>query len=306
MDEKVSVCLTLFNEGKGVQRVLDYLDRVSHLIDEVVIISDACEDETDTVVRKWFEGFACFDKSFIIRSKRFGRANAIRKCLSLSRNDMNVILAGDIQPLLIPDALRNLLKYFDDPNVGGVTGHPTLLNGYRTIADFLSHLMWKSHDQVGKIQTTKGTFFHLNGEFFGVRKHCLDGFEDFNSLGEDAAMGLIIKRNGFKVLWAEDVSYFMKYPSSLSDWVKIRKRCCYSRIDLWKNYGLSDYPYYELSHPEYFVNILKSTHKSVRGVFSLVLGSFLEVLIRIYYSQTFYRKRDLFNSLWEPAGDTKW
>jgi len=306
MVEKVSVCLTLYNEGKGVLRVLNYLDRVEDLIDEVIIVSDACEDDTDSIIRGWCERFACFDKSFVIRNKRFGRADAIRKCLSLSRNDLNVIMAGDIQPFLVPDALRNLISYFDDSNVGGVTGHPTLLNGYRTVADFLSHLMWKSHDRVGKIQTVRGSFFHLNGEMFAVRKKCLDGFEDYNSLAEDAAMGLIIMRNGFKVLWAEDVSYFMKYPSSLSDWVKIRRRCCYGRVDLWKNYGLQDYPYYELSHPEYFVNILKSTHRSVRGVLSLVLGSFLEVLIRIYYSQTFYRKRDLLTDLWESAEDTKW
>lgn len=304
MVEKVSVCLTLYNEGKGIQRILNYLDSQESLIDEVIIVSDACKDDTDDIVREWMRKFKCFDKSFIIRSKRYGRADAIRKCLSLSRNDLNVIFAGDIDPL--PKALRNLLHYFKSCKVGAVTGHPILLNGYRTVADFLSHLMWTSHGRVGRIQTVKGTFFHLNGEMFCIRKKGLGCFENYNSLAEDAAIGLTIFRNGFKVLWAEDVTYFMKYPSNLSDWVKIRKRCCYGRIDLWKNYSLEKYPYYELSHPEYLLNILKCTHKSVRGVLSLMLGACLESLIRIYYATTFFKKRNLLDSLWIPAKDTKW
>lgn len=302
--EKVSVILTVYNEGKGVMRVLDYLSTVRALYEEVIVVSDQCVDETDSLVTAWMDNVSGFRRVFVQRNERFGRADAIRAGLDLSGNDLNVIFAGDVQPF--PKSLGNLISYFVEEDVGGVTGHPVLLNSLRTVADYLSFLMWRSHDKVGKSQTLKGSFFHLNGEMFAVRKSAMLGFEEYDGICEDAMIGLIIKRNGFKVLWVEDVEYYMMYPSSLSDWIKVRQRCCYGRIDLWKKYGAQDYPYYELSHPEYLVNILQSCDRSVKGVCSLIVGVALELWLRLYYSQTYSRDRNLLKELWKPTEETKW
>lgn len=302
--EKVSVILTLYNEGKGIHRVLDYLSKNRSLFQEVIAVSDQCRDKTDSIVREWMNNASGFKRVFIQRTDRLGRADAIREALRVSSNDLNVIFAGDIKPFI--GSFNNLLSYFDDETVGGVTGHPILLNELRSICDYLTLLMWRSHDQVGRMQTKNGDFFHLNGEMFAIRKSALRGFKNYMGIAEDAAIGLIIKRNGYKVLWVEDVKYYMRYPSSVSGWIQVRKRCCFGRIDLWKKYDAQDYAYYELSHPEYLINILKCCEKSIKGILSLIFGSALEVLIRLYYAQTYYRKRELFDELWIPAEETKW
>lgn len=303
--EKVSVCLTLYNEGRGIQRVLDYLDINEKIISDVVIVSDACKDGTDQIVQTWMQNTqSTFRVCFIKRAFRHGRANAVRKCLEHTTKDLNVFIAGDILPL--PNALSNIIHYFRDSSVGGVTGHPILLNGLTTLSDHLSHLMWTSHDKVGKIQTRKGKFFHLNGEVFAIRKHCLGGFKRYDGIAEDAMMGALIRLNGYKVLWAENVLYYMQYPSKLSEWVKVRKRCCFGRIDLWHRCQIQDYPFYEISHPEYLLNVIKSTHKSVKGFFALAFGAFLELTLRLYYKQTYHVGRDLLTELWEPVEGTKW
>jgi len=301
--EKVSVCITLFNEGKGILRVLKYLDSEAALIDQVIIVSDACADDTDQIVLNWLEHSSLY-VVFIQRLKRCGRASAIRACLKESGNDLNVFFAGDISP--IGSSFSHLLNYFRDPKVGAVTGHPVLINEKRTLADYLSFLIWSSHDAIGKKQTEKGLFFHLNGEMFALRKHCLDGLFSYNGLAEDAMMGSMIRRKGFSVYWAEDVTYLMKYPSDLMEYLKVRKRCCYGRIDLWKLCDLQEYPFYEVSHPEYLINVLRSCDKSVKGVLALLFGSSTEIIMRIYYRFTIHRKREIFEELWNPAGGTKW
>jgi len=215
-----------------------------------------------------------------------------------------VIFAGDIQPF--QDAFINLLRYFEDDKVGAVTGHPVLLNGWATPADYLAHLMWSSHDNIGRAQTARGMFFHLNGEMFALRKSALKGFKDYDGIAEDAMLGALIRRSGWKVLWAGDVQYFMRYPHSMKEWLRVRKRCCYSRIDLWKQCHLQDYPFYEVSHPEYLVNILKCAQPSIKGVLALGLGVALETLIRVYYMCSFAKHQHLLDTLWQPAGETKW
>lgn len=301
--EKVSVCLTLYNEEKGIRRVLEYLDSRAALIDEVIIVSDNCRDRTDEIVMKWIHQTK-MRRLFIQRNKRNGRADAIRECLKASRNDLTVFLAGDISPINF--SFVNLLSYFTDPEVGAVTGHPVLINEKKTLADYLSFLIWRSHDSIGKKQTENGSFFHLNGEMFAIRKHCLSGFDHYNGLAEDALMGALIRRNGFKVLWAHDVTYLMKYPSSLMEYLKVRKRCCYGRVELWQLCNLPDYPFYEVSHPEYLVNVIKSCDSSLRGALALFFGGAAEILIRVYYKFTAHRKRKLFDELWNPAEGTKW
>jgi len=301
--EKVSVCITLFNEEKGIQRILEYLDSRAALIDEVIIVSDDCRDKTDEIVMKWVH-HTKLKRLFIQRNKRKGRADAVRECLKASRNDLNVFLAGDISP--IGSSFSHLLNYFRDPKVGAVTGHPVLINEKRTLADYLSFLIWSSHDSIGKKQTLRGVFFHLNGEMFALRKRCLPSFEDYNGLAEDALMGSLVRQNGFRVLWAEDVVYLMKYPSDLFEYLKVRKRCCYGRIELWELCSLQKYPFYEVSHPEYLVNVLRSCDGSLKGVLALCFGSVMEILMRVFYRFTIHKKRDLVDELWKPAEGTKW
>ena len=301
--EKFSVCITLFNEEKGIGRVLKFLDLHAAMIDQVIIVSDCCVDHTDQLVLDWYKQTK-LNVLFIQRNKRKGRADAVRECLKASQNDLNVFLAGDISP--VGDSLSNLVKYFRDPAVGAVTGHPVLINSKRTLADYLSFLIWISHDAIGKKQTERGLFFHLNGEMFAIKKHCLSGFSQYDGLAEDALIGALIRRNGFKVLWADDVAYLMKYPSDLNEYFKVRKRCCYARIELWKLCNLQKYPFYEVSHPEYLINVIQSCDKSFKGILALLFGAAAEILARIYYRFTIHRKRNVFDELWKPAEGTKW
>lgn len=287
-----------------MQRVLDYLPQFSDLIEDVAVVSDACRDETDELVSKWCSIQHGFTKVFISRPERHGRADAIRLCLSQTRCDVNVIMAGDIKPL--QHSFSNLVDYFEDPDVGGVTGHPVLVNGTRSIADCLSHVIWESHDASGEYLSREGTFFHLNGEMFGIRKSALKGFDGYNGIAEDAMMGYLIKQAGYKVLWVGDVEYYMRYPSSLLEYVKIRKRSCYGRNELAVKANITDYPYYELSHSQYFCNVLKIALSSPKMGLSLMVGVPIELLCRLYYRVVPVGDIELLKRLWQPAGETKW
>lgn len=306
--EPVSVLLTAFNEGQGIGRVLDYLEKNSALINDVVIVSDACKDETEDIILKWVEGGLPFPVAKFFNAKRQGRANAIRQGLEVTQKDINVIFACDIEPL--GPSFQNLLAYFQDSKVGAVTGHPTLTNGTSTIADCLCHIMWQSHDNIGEMTTLEGKFFHLNGEMFAIRKTALKNFEDYNGLAEDAMIGHCIYKQGYQVMWAKDVTYLMKYPSSLRDWIKIRKRCCYGRIELADKAGIKDYPFYEIRHWEYIQNILSVSLSNWKFILVLPLGALLELACRFYYFIAYpYISQDrekILSKLWQPSEETKW
>jgi cellulose synthase/poly-beta-1,6-N-acetylglucosamine synthase-like glycosyltransferase len=298
----VSVLLTLYNEEKGVRRVLNYLSSQTDIFQELLIVSDNCHDATDEICAKWLESTDIPSKTFITRHERHGRGDAIRLGLTQAANDLCVIMAGDINPE--KQSLGNLVRYFRNPRVGAVTGHPVLLNGYRTIGDCLCHLMWESHDNVGEKTTREGIFFHLNGEMFAVRKHFLEGAE-FNCLNEDSMIGYIVKSRGGNVKWARDVQYEMMYPHGFWEWVKIRKRSCYGRIELIRKTGLKAYAFYELKHSDYVGNVWRIAVHSPKLLASLAVGAPMELLLRLHYQVS--SPIPLSHSkLWQPASQTKW
>lgn len=299
-----SACLTLYNEGLGVKRMLDYIETHAKMIDDLIIVSDDCHDSTDSIVETWANQHHPFKVSFFQRSKRLGRASAIRLCLKNSLNDINIILAGDIEP--IGNAFEDLLGYFKDPNVGAVTGHPLLLNGEKSIADCLSHIIWDSHDEIRRIKNQEGTLFHLSGEVFAIRKSALKGFDNYLGLVDDAMIGYLIHESGYRVVFADNVRYKMQYPSTLKGYLNVRKRCCYGRIELARIAKITDYPYYEISHSQYLINILKTVKGKPLRLLSLAPGISIESLCRIYYQFKHLKNNDLYAKLWQPAIDTKW
>lgn len=298
----VSVILTLYNEEKGVRRVLNYLSSQTAIFQELVIVSDNCHDATDDICSKWLASADIRSRKLIRRSERHGRGDAIRLGLNEAANDLCVVMAGDIRPE--PDSLKNILRYFENSETGAVTGHPVLLNGYRTIGDCLCHLMWESHDNVGEKTTQQGIFFHLNGEMFAVRKQYL-GNSEFNILNEDSMIGYLVKRNGALVKWARDVRYDMMYPHGFWEWVKIRRRSCYGRIQLIRETGLKAYAFYELKHSDYVANVWRIAIRSPKLLASLAVGAPLEMLLRLYY-QVSSPVSAPHMALWQPASETKW
>jgi cellulose synthase/poly-beta-1,6-N-acetylglucosamine synthase-like glycosyltransferase len=299
-----SACLTLYNEEKGVKRMLDYIAGHEETIQDIVIASDNCHDRTDSIVEEWMKQEHSFKTAFFKRPERLGRASAIRLCLENTINDVNIVLAGDVKP--IGNCFKNIIAYFNDPGVGAVTGHPVIINGEKTIADCLSHMIWYSHDESRRTLSRKGIMYQLSGEVMAVRKSLLKGFEGYNGLVEDAMIGYLVRRQGFKVIFGENVEYYMLYPTSLKGYFTVRKRCCYGRIELARKTGMKDNAYYELKNSDYIVNVLKATRFSIRNIISLGLGVPIDVLCRVYYQFKYREVRNLLDRLWQPAKDTKW
>lgn len=299
-----SICLTVYNEEKGIQRILDYLNSQIQFVDDVVIVSDGSIDNTNKIVEKWLDNSPLNHITFIVNSLRLGRATSIRLGLSKTFNDLTVILSGDIQPE--PNSLSNIILYFKDSKVGLVTGKAVLLNTHKSIVDCLSHIIWETHNQSREVLSKKGEVIHASGDLLALRKSALKGFDDYRGIVEDAALGLIVNRNGFKTLFASDVEYKVLYPTTIKDYIKTRKRCCYGRVELSRKFGLSGNTFYELSRKEYVINLVKATHFKVRNLLSLCFGVPIEVLARFYYSIKQVDEKKVLKELWQPTTSTKW
>ena len=82
----------------------------------ITVISDGSSDGTDLVVQR----FEARGIRFIRQDTRQGKAAALNRGLAESRS--KIVVFTDASILLAPSALKNILKPFNDPTVGCVSG----------------------------------------------------------------------------------------------------------------------------------------------------------------------------------------
>jgi len=83
---------------------------------EIVIFSDGSTDNTEEIVKEFTDRNVRLLSSPSHDGKHSGINKAVQSCSS------EILVFSDAGAMIAPDAITNLLKYFDDPLVGGVCG----------------------------------------------------------------------------------------------------------------------------------------------------------------------------------------
>lgn len=120
----VSIVLSVYNEeyiiSEKIKNILS-LDYPKELL-ETVIISDACTDRTDEIIKS----FKCDKIKFLVQEKRGGKTTAINRGVSVANGD--IILFTDANSMFDRDAIKELVKHFAVSNIGLVSGRSIYLD----------------------------------------------------------------------------------------------------------------------------------------------------------------------------------
>lgn len=299
-----SVCIPVHNEEKSLPRLLNWLLQNEQDIPEILVVSDGSTDRTNQILKEYASKFAFAKKPFrvFIRPKRLGKTDAINFLLKQARHDVFVLISGDILPTR--ESLRNLVKRFKDKKVGAVSGHPIIVNNPKTLADHIGRRIHGSQHLIRTRQMKKGQYFNLLGDMIAWRKSILP-FLEYNSVLEDAYIGLAIKRKGFKVVYAEDVTYYKKCPSAISEWIEERRRIMLGKIHLEKNYGVEGFAFFEVSPISLLKCYWKAVENTPKSVAAFFLSAIMEVWIRIYCTFE-YKVASKTHRIWNVIESSKW
>jgi cellulose synthase/poly-beta-1,6-N-acetylglucosamine synthase-like glycosyltransferase len=118
----VSFFIPAYNEEKVIARKIDNtlaLDYPRHKL-AITVASDHSSDGTDEIVRSYRDRAV----RLVRNERQKGKIGTLSELAAEVQTD--VILITDANAFFEPDALRKLVAYFADPEVGMVTGHTTL------------------------------------------------------------------------------------------------------------------------------------------------------------------------------------
>lgn len=154
------------------------------------------------------------------------------KLNSDNKNDIFILTDGDVY--VSENAVTEILKAFEDEEVGCVTGKPVSLDSRETKFGYWSNLLFSGIHKVRKNLAEEKKFFECSGYLFAIRKGVISEFP--LDVSEDSVIPYLFWKKGYKIGYAEKAEVYVKNPENLEDWKKQKIRNIKGHENLSKLY----------------------------------------------------------------------
>jgi cellulose synthase/poly-beta-1,6-N-acetylglucosamine synthase-like glycosyltransferase/peptidoglycan/xylan/chitin deacetylase (PgdA/CDA1 family) len=229
----VTVLIPAHNEESViVQTVTSVL--LSDLKDiHVIVVDDGSTDHTRELLRSNFGANECVQ---IIHQVNRGKASALNNALSHAKTEIVVTIDADTE--IEPDAIRQLLRRFSDPKVGGVAGNVKVGNRSRWLT------RWQALEYVTSQNMEKRAFDLLNcitvvpGALGAWRRQAIEmaGGITADTVAEDADLTIAIRRLGWRVTYDEYALAWTEAPETPRALIRQRFRWTFGTLQsFWKH-----------------------------------------------------------------------
>lgn len=192
----VSLIIAAYKEEKVIQERIDNALAFDYPADryEVLIGCDGDLDRTGEIVR------ATSDPRIKLMQfpQRRGKPSVLNDCVPAAQGDL--LAFSDANTFWNPDALKRLVRHYDDSKVGGVCGQ-LLLTDPETGAN-VDGVYWRYENFLKRCEGRIGALLGANGAIYSIRKELWQPIPA-NTIVDDFLIGMNIHVQGRKFLFDE-------------------------------------------------------------------------------------------------------
>lgn len=232
----VSFSIPMYNEARVAAEMLESILAVDYPADrrQVLVISDASDDGTDDIVRQ----FAGRGVELLRQPQRRGKSAGENLAAPHLRGE--IVINTDASVRIRPDAVKELVRWFQDPTVGVASGRDvsvsrTATDENRGEAGYVGYEMW-----VRQLETRLGTIVGASGCLYAIRRELVaHAFPE--DLSRDFASCLIAREHGFRAVSVDEAVCFVPRAKSLSSEYRRKVRTMVRGLQtLWYKRALLD------------------------------------------------------------------
>jgi cellulose synthase/poly-beta-1,6-N-acetylglucosamine synthase-like glycosyltransferase len=169
---------------------------------EIVFVSDASDDGTDEVVKKYSQ-----DNIRLIRqNERAGKTSALN--LAIPQLESEIIVFSDANAMYEKSAIRNLVRNFNDEKIGYVVGAALYTDSKESASAECENSYWKYEIAIKEIETNLHSVVGGDGAIFAIRRKHYETLdkEDIN----DFVIPLQIIAKGYRGVFDKEAICFEK------------------------------------------------------------------------------------------------
>ncbi len=230
----VSVLIPAFNEQAVVVATVRSLlaQRYEGAL-EVLVIDDGSPDDTYALARNTFAGD---ERVRVLTKVNGGKASALNYGIAQTRGD--ILVGLDADTVFEPDTIARLVAPFVDPRVGAVAGNAKVGNRINLVT------RWQAIEYITSQNLERRAFAALNaitvvpgavGAWRATAVRDAGGFS-VDTLAEDQDLTITLRRNGWRIAFADDAIAWTEAPDTLRSLARQRFRWCFGTLQCaWKH-----------------------------------------------------------------------
>lgn len=312
----ISVIITSFKEPKTIRKCISSIaDKTySKIQTPFEIIQVSPDTPTLNQGKKEANRLMLSKKQYIqIKDPRKGKPFALKMALKRAKGDIIILTDGDV--FFEKNAVNELIKPFENKNVGGVSGRPISQDSKDNKFGYWGHLLSDSADHRRKTTTKKEegkeyyvsgeSFFPMSGYIMAIRN--LDIQLPKNALSDDAYISYYIRNKNMEIAYAPKAICYVKYPTNFKDYMKQKVRSLggftqLKHMGIFKKDKQSRSFSIELKYAGFVLKYAKNPQEFIWSL--LLFPTRLITWIKIFWERTILRK-DMPKSGWERIESTK-
>jgi biofilm PGA synthesis N-glycosyltransferase PgaC len=184
----------------------------------VFFVTDGSTDRTPDIIRE-FSGVTLFHES-----QRKGKIHAVNRVMKYVTTP--IVVFCDANTNLNPDAIRNIVRHYEDPSVGGVAGEKRIFVKSEDNASGSGEgLYWKYESFLKRKDSEVYSVVGAAGELFSIRTSLFEEPAE-NIIIEDFYLSLSITAKGYRFIYEPEAFAIETASVSVKEEWKRKVRIC--------------------------------------------------------------------------------
>ncbi|MCF7920774.1 MAG: glycosyltransferase [Candidatus Cloacimonetes bacterium] len=215
-----SLGIIVYNEAGNIAKLLrslqnQKLEKV--VIDKIIVVSSACTDGTDDIVRQ----FAAEDEKIelLAEPERRGKSAAINSFISKADSEILIIESGDTIPAL--DTVEKMAGIFADKRIGMSGGRPVPENCACNAIGKAVQLLWDLHHRMALKSPKLGEMVAFRNIIRAIPE---------KSAVDEASIEAMIMEQGLELRYLPDALVYNKGPENWREFISQRRRIASGHI----------------------------------------------------------------------------
>lgn len=194
----VTLIISAYNEEQDIRKKLENAVNLSYPKDklELVVISDASSDATDTIVREFGNKGVQLHRM----EQRGGKTVGLNAVVPHLQSE--IVVFSDANAFFGEDVIQKLVRNFSDPQIGCVTGDSRYVGVKESTSGSNEKLYWDYDRGLKLAESSFGSMVGSDGAMFAIRKSLYSplGPQDIN----DFVLPLRIVGQGFRCVFEKE------------------------------------------------------------------------------------------------------
>ncbi len=228
----VSVIIPAYNEEKVLGKTVKSVLRSQYRNLEVIIIDDGSKDRTWEITKE----LRSDPRIRGLHQRNRGKSSAVNRGIKVSRG--SIFISIDADTIFLPNTISKMVRFFHDPEIGGVAGVVKVGNVNSWIT------RWQALEYITSISIERASQAFMKsiviapGACSAWRKHAVKKAGGYSAatMAEDCDLTLAVHRAGYQIVQDMSAFAYTESPETLRDLAKQRFRWIFGTIQaFWKH-----------------------------------------------------------------------